>query len=114
MKLFYCIIIETSASATIQFLNTSGVMAMTGGSINDNILVIPEDVPGTPSINASISAITDSLGSPEMSTIILTGAEIGIPETPEQNGQLMFNKNLNNKGYGSSGDLGPIQNAPVM
>ena len=47
---------------------------MTGGLINDNIPVIPEDVPVTPSINASISAITDALGLIEMPTRILTGA----------------------------------------
>ena len=80
---------------------------MTGGSINENIPVIPEDVPGTPSINTSIGAITYALGSPEIPTIIVTGAEIGLPETPEKNGQLMFNKNLNNEGYDSSGELGP-------
>ena len=56
---------------------------MTGGSINENIPVIPEDVPGTPSINASISPIKDALGSPDMPTRILTGAEIGLPATPE-------------------------------
>ena len=71
---------------------------MTGGSINENIPVIPEDVPGIPSINAIISAITDALVSPEMLTRILTGSEIGLPETPEQNGQLMFNENLKNEG----------------
>ena len=56
---------------------------MTDGSINDNILVIPEDFPGTPSINASISAIIDALGSPEMPTRILTGEDIGLPSTPD-------------------------------
>ena len=80
---------------------------MTEGSINDNILVIPEDVPGTPSINAISSAITYAMGLPEMPTRIITGAEIVLPETPEQNCQLMFDENLNNKGYDSSGDLGP-------
>ena len=98
MKLFYCIILEMSEAATINFRNTSGVTNMTGGSINENIPVIPEDVPGIPSINAIISAITDALVSPEMLTRILTGSEIGLPETPEQNGQLMFDENLKNEG----------------
>ena len=96
MKIFYCIIIETSAAATIQFCNTLGITAMMGESINNNILVIPEVVPGTPSINAKIGAIADALGSPKIPTRILTGAEIGPQATPEQNGQLMFDKNLSN------------------
>ena len=57
---------------------------MMGGSINDNILVITEDVSGTPSINDSISAITDALGSPDITTRIITGAENGIPATPDK------------------------------
>ena len=80
---------------------------MSGGLINKNIPVIPEYFLGTHSINASIRAITYALGSPEIPTRIVTGAEIGLPETPEKNGQLMFNKNLNNEGYDSSGELGP-------
>ena len=55
-------------------------------------------VPGILSINAIISAITDALVSPEMLTRILTGSEIGLPETLDQNGQFMFDKKLNNEG----------------
>ena len=108
IKVFYCIVIETSAAATIQFRNTSGITAMTGVSISDNITVIPEDVPCINSINASISAIIYALGLPDMPTRILTGAEIGLPVTPEEDGQLTFDKNLNNEGYKSSGELGPL------
>ena len=94
---FNCILIETSSAAPIQFQNISGVTAMTGGSTSGNILVIPEDVPGMPSINAIIRAKSDAMGLPEMPTRIHIGAEIGLPATPEQNGQLMFEKTSTTK-----------------
>ena len=49
-----------------------------------------------------------------MPTRILTGSKIGLLATPDQNGELMFDKKLNIKGYNSSGELGPPQNAPGM
>ena len=89
-------------------------MAMTGGLENDGVLVDVEDVPCTPSINESVSAITDTLGSPTVLERPLTETEIGLPTTPEVNVPFIFDASVAETGYDSSGELGPVRNTPGM
>ena len=85
---------------------------MTGGLENDNVAVIPNEVPGTPSLNGNVSGITEESGSPKMPTRSLTATEMGLPPTPEQNMNFVIDENMNDEGYDSNGDIGPVRYAP--
>ena len=85
---------------------------MDGRMENCNVPIVPNEIPGTPSINGNVSRITEELGSPKMPTMSLTATEIGLPPTPEQNHNLFVNEKLNDEGYDSNDDLRPTRNAP--
>ena len=98
----------------IQVLMALGVSHMDGGMENRNVPIVPNEIPGTTSINGNVSVITEELGSPKMPTMSLTATEIGLPPSPEQNHNFFINEKLNDEGYDSNGDLGPTRNAPGM
>ena len=92
----------------------AGVSTMMGGLENDNVVVVPNEVPGTPSLTGNLSGITEELGSPKMPTGSLTATEMVLPPTPEQNMNFVIDKNMNDAGYDFNGDIGPARYAPRM
>ena len=66
---------------------------------NHNVPIVPNEIPGTSSINGYVSGITEELVSPKMPTRSPTATEIGRPPTSEQNHNLFVNEKLNGEGY---------------
>ncbi len=91
-----------------------GVSHMDGRMENHNVPIVPNKIPGTPSINGNMSGITDELGSPKVPTMSFTSTKIRLTPIPEQNHNLFVNEKLNDEGYDSNDELGLTRNAPVM
>ena len=67
---------------------------MSGGSENYHHPVVPIYIPATPFIDSNTITLTDSIGYLKIPRREPIEAEIGLPDTPDQNSNLFTNEGL--------------------